>query len=100
PQTEEARHMRAACDAVRSGGVSRRALLMAAALGPAAAACGLPGRGEPSAPTRAQQPVSLHYATFWDQARLDVIAPAIREFEQRTGHQVNMEAVPGYTDKF
>ena len=88
---------------LRSRGVSRRALLVgAAALAPGATACGALGGGAagPSAAARSQQPVTLHYGTFWDQARLDVVAPAIKEFEQRTGHTVVMEAVPGYTDKF
>src|SRR5947207_1502522 len=90
-QMEAARHTPAARDAVRRRGVSRRALLAgAAALIPGATACGALGAGGPSAPSKTQQPVTLHYSTFWDQARLDVIAPVIKQFEHRTGHTVVM----------
>jgi hypothetical protein len=44
--------------------------------------------------------VTLSYTTFRDEQRLGVIRPAVREFEECTGHTVNLEAVPGYTEKF
>ena len=44
--------------------------------------------------------MTLSYTTFWDEQRLGVVRPAVREFEQRTGHTVDLEAVPGYTEKF
>jgi multiple sugar transport system substrate-binding protein len=88
----------------RPGGLSRRTLLAGTALLlPGVTACGALGGGDApgtSASAPAKKAVNLHYMTFWDQARLSVIAPAMKEFEQRTGHTVNMESVPGYTDKF
>jgi multiple sugar transport system substrate-binding protein len=93
-------------------GVARRALLLRSTVGPAGllvaggatlagAACGLPeGASAGPGAGRARQPVTLTYTTFWDEQRLGVVRPAVREFEERTGHTVNLEAVPGYTEKF
>jgi multiple sugar transport system substrate-binding protein len=93
------------CAAPPAGLSTRRRLLGGAgALGTAAlAACGGggPAGGGAGAPAgRSRQPVSLSYTTFWDEQRLSVVRPAVKEFEERTGHTVTMDAVPGYTENF
>ena len=87
----------------RATGATRRALLgrvaVVGTVGGVLAACAPLGGGQPAAPQRAQQPVTLRYTTFWNQQRLDVIDPAIKEFQQITGHTVRMESVPDYAEK-
>ncbi|MGH2354633.1 MAG: ABC transporter substrate-binding protein [Chloroflexota bacterium] len=64
----------------------------------AVAACG-PG-GASSTPAKpAKQPVTLRYTTFWNQERLDVLQPAVDEFEAQTGHTVQLEPVQNYAEK-
>jgi multiple sugar transport system substrate-binding protein len=53
-----------------------------------------PGAGAPE-----KRSVHLRYTTFWNQQRLDVIAPAIKQFEAETGHRVSMEPVTNYAEK-
>ncbi|MDQ3701124.1 MAG: extracellular solute-binding protein, partial [Chloroflexota bacterium] len=62
------------------------------------AACGLGGQSAP-ATSPAKQPVSLRYTTFWSQERLQVLQPAVDEFQATTGHKVSMEPVPNYAEK-
>ena len=80
--------------------VTRRMLAASPAVlaGLAAAACGTAGGGSP-VPVAQKRSVKLRYTTFWNQQRLDVIAPAIRQFEQESGHQVSMEPVTNYAEK-
>src|SRR5688572_24540907 len=77
------------------GGAS--GLLTAAAL---AACAGAEGTGGGAPAGRSRQPVSLSYTTFWDEQRLSVVRPAVKEFEERTGHTVRADSVPGYTENF
>src|SRR5207249_2233039 len=64
----------------------------------ALAGCGLPGRPEArSGPAAA--PATLRYTTFWAQDRLQVLQPAVDEFQQTTGHTILMESVPNYQEK-
>ncbi|MGH2352095.1 MAG: hypothetical protein ACRDJN_10850, partial [Chloroflexota bacterium] len=84
--------------------LSRRRLVVAAGSVTAAtwaAACGAQGGSEstPGEGAPQKRSVQLRYTTFWNQQRLDVIAPAIRQFEQETGHQVSMEPVTNYGEK-
>jgi multiple sugar transport system substrate-binding protein len=68
----------------------------AATLGVGLAACA-PSQGQVTAPSK--RAVTLRYTTFWNQQRLDVIAPAVQQFEQETGHRVSMEPVTNYAEK-
>jgi multiple sugar transport system substrate-binding protein len=71
----------------------------AVAAGAAAlAACGTAG-GAGGAARPLKQPVTLRYTTFWSQERLQVLQPAVDEFQQKTGHTVQMEPMPNYAEK-
>ncbi|HET7770495.1 MAG TPA: hypothetical protein VFN74_17100 [Chloroflexota bacterium] len=61
------------------------------------AACG--GADGGTASTSQKRSVQLRYTTFWNQQRLDVIAPAIRQFEEEFGHKVSMEPTTNYAEK-
>ena len=61
------------------------------------AACGGGDGGTTS--TTQKRSVQLRYTTFWNQQRLDVIAPAIRQFEEESGHKVSMEPTTNYAEK-
>ena len=76
-----------------AGSVAASAAL-AAACAPAGQSSGGDAAGAPQ-----KRSVNLRYTTFWNQQRLDVIAPAIQQFEQETGHRVSMEPVTNYAEK-
>jgi multiple sugar transport system substrate-binding protein len=86
-------------------GLSRRRVLAVAGSVAASAAwvaaCAPAGQGGGGDAAGAPQKrsVSLRYTTFWTQQRLDVIAPAIKQFEEETGHRVSMEPVTNYAEK-
>jgi ABC-type glycerol-3-phosphate transport system substrate-binding protein len=81
-------------------GVTRRAFLAVGAGVPTVATLAACGQATaPSGPSPAKRPVTLRYTTFWAQDRLQVLQPAVDEFQQTTGHTVIMESVPNYAEK-
>jgi ABC-type glycerol-3-phosphate transport system substrate-binding protein len=80
--------------------MSRRALAAAVGGGLPALALAACGRGAAPAGTQpSKPPVTLRYTTFWAQDRLQVLQPAVDEFQRTTGHTVVMESVPDYAEK-